>query len=256
MATGLLVLGSQAATRLLAYVVGSDKTYLATLRLGQASETDDAEGPLGPKAAPERLTQLTERDITQGLGALTGEIMQVPSRVSAIRIAGKRAHAMVRSGEVVDIAPRPVTVHALQLLQLRYMAEVIECDIAIDCSSGTYVRAIARDLGANLGVGGHLSALRRTRVGDFQLSEAQPLDEWSARPQVIPAARAAARVLPSLPVSPAQARELRFGRRIPASDSKAASPAAAIAPPDDLVAVVVRLGDEWQVRTGFPEAAG
>ena len=164
MATGVLVLGVGRATRLLTYVIGADKGYAATIRLGQSTVTDDAEGPVVTEAPA---GSVDDAAIQAGLAALTGVISQVPSAVSAIKVGGQRAYARVRAGEEVALAARQVTVSRLDLLDVRRLGEVIDLDVAVDCSSGTYVRALARDLGAGLGVGGHLTALRRTRVGGF-----------------------------------------------------------------------------------------
>ncbi|HYT09525.1 MAG TPA: tRNA pseudouridine(55) synthase TruB [Mycobacteriales bacterium] len=183
MATGVLVLGVDRATRLLGYLALSDKGYDATIRLGVATATDDAEGEItgGSSAAA-----VDEDRLQAGLAALTGEIEQVPSAVSAVKVAGRRAYARVRAGEEVELAPRRVTVSRLDLLAVRRPApDLLDADVAVRCSSGTYVRALARDLGAALGVGGHLTALRRTRVGPFTLDDALTLDELADRPDPV-----------------------------------------------------------------------
>jgi tRNA pseudouridine55 synthase len=174
MATGILVLGVGRATRLLTYVIGADKRYTATIRLGQATVTDDAEGDVVSSTAA---GDVTDDAIHAGLAAQTGEISQVPSAVSAIKVDGKRAYKMVRDGESVDLAARQVTVSGLDVLDIRRLGDVIDIDVDVACSSGTYIRAIARDLGARLGVGGHLTALRRTAVGGFTLEDATTLDD-------------------------------------------------------------------------------
>jgi tRNA pseudouridine55 synthase len=177
MATGLLVMGINGATRLLTYLVGLDKTYAATIRLGESTTTDDAEGePLGP-APHEQLARVSDADIAAGVATLTGDIMQVPSSVSAIKVDGKRAYTRVREGENLVLEPRPVTVSRFDVTQIRRTETGIDIDVVVDCSSGTYIRALARDLGFRLGVGGHLTALRRTRVGPFDISEALVLDD-------------------------------------------------------------------------------
>ena len=251
MATGLLVIGVDSATRLLTYLVGADKEYFATIRLGQSSTTDDAEGELSQPAAAGALSAITDGVIAAGIATLTGPIEQTPSTVSAIKVDGKRAYALARAGETVELQPRPVTVHAFETLALR-RGTLLEIDVRVECSSGTYIRALARDLGASLGVGGHLSALRRSRVGDFSVAEAQPLATFEATPRVISAAAAASRVLPSLALSEAEAVELGFGRRIRRSPEQAKLPTAAIDPSGRLVAIVEPRGEEWQVATGFP----
>jgi tRNA pseudouridine55 synthase len=178
MATGVLVLGVGRATRLLTYVIGSDKRYAATIRLGQATVTDDAEGDVVAQAPVVGVTDVT---IRAGLAAQTGEISQVPSAVSAIKIDGKRAYKMVRDGESVELAARQVTVSRLDVLDIRRADDVIDIDVDVACSSGTYIRAIARDLGTALGVGGHLIALRRTAVGSFTLEHAATLNALAER---------------------------------------------------------------------------
>ncbi|MGH3738834.1 MAG: tRNA pseudouridine(55) synthase TruB [Micromonosporaceae bacterium] len=183
MATGVLVIAIGPATRLLTYVSGSDKAYTATIRLGQATVTDDAEGEV---TAGADASAVTEEAIRAGLAPLTGEIAQVPSAVSAIKVGGKRSYARVRAGEQVRLKPRQVTVSRLELLRVvRPAPELVDCDVAVECSSGTYVRALARDLGASLGVGGHLTALRRTRVGGFSIEAARTLDTLAETGQAV-----------------------------------------------------------------------
>ncbi len=177
MATGLLVMGINGATRLLTFFVGLDKTYTATIRLGESTTTDDAEGEALGRAPSEQLARVTESDIESAVATLTGDIMQVPSSVSAIKVGGKRAYARVREGESVALAPRPVTVSRFDITAVRRADDGINVDAIVDCSSGTYIRALARDLGFRLGVGGHLTALRRTRVGPFDIAEALVLDD-------------------------------------------------------------------------------
>src|SRR5215218_7499090 len=169
MATGLLVLGVNSATRLLHYLVGLDKEYLATVRLGWATTTDDAEGEPLPAAPAAAVTAVSEAAVRTAMAPLTGEIEQVPSAVSAVKVAGKRAYQRVREGETVELAARRVTVSAFELLELRTGEGWLDLDVRVECSSGTYVRALARDLGVALGTGGHLTALRRTRIGEFDV---------------------------------------------------------------------------------------
>jgi tRNA pseudouridine55 synthase len=182
MATGLLVIGVGRATRLLTYVIGADKRYAATIRLGESTITDDAEGEVVARVSA---AAVTDADIRTGLAAQTGTIAQVPSAVSAIKIKGQRAYAKVRAGEAVELAARAVTISSIDVRDIRHGGagnpDVVDVDVEIACSTGTYVRAIARDLGASLDVGGHLIALRRTAVGGFTLAEASTLDELTAR---------------------------------------------------------------------------
>lgn len=172
MATGVLVVGVGRATRLLGHLALHDKDYGATIRLGASTVTDDREGDVVSVADPQRLAAVTESDIGVAMGALTGEIDQVPTSVSAIKVDGRRAHALVRAGEDVDLAPRRVKVERFDLRGIRRAEEWIDLDVDVTCSTGTYVRALARDLGMTLGVGGHLTRLRRTRVGAWSLSSA------------------------------------------------------------------------------------
>jgi tRNA pseudouridine55 synthase len=173
MATGVLIVAVNRATRLLTYVSGSDKAYAATVRLGQSTVTDDAEGGVTGGAPAGGVTR--ER-VEAGLAELTGEITQVPSAVSAIKVNGQRAYKRVRDGEEVALPPRPVTVSRLDLVGWHPVDDaLLDVDIEVECGSGTYVRALARDLGQALGVGGHLTALRRTRVGGFGIDEAVTL---------------------------------------------------------------------------------
>ncbi len=181
MATGLMVLGVGRATRLLGHLALADKTYDATIRLGVSTVTDDAEGDA---TATPGATGVSASRISDAVAGFVGEISQVPSAVSAIKVAGKRAYALVRRGEEVELEPRTVNVSRFDVLDVRPSiqddVDVVDVDVSIDCSTGTYVRALARDLGAELGTGGHLTALRRTRVGNFTLDQASdeliPLD--------------------------------------------------------------------------------
>lgn len=217
MATGVLVVGIDRATRLLGYLTLADKAYLATIRLGQATVTDDAEGaPTGGASA----AAATEAAVRAGLAALTGEIDQVPAAVSAIKVAGRRAYAQVRAGQDVVLAPRRVTVSRLDLLgSRRPTGELLDLDVAVECSTGTYVRALARDLGAALGVGGHLTALRRTRVGPFGLDQARTLEELAARPDPVTVEldAAVAAAFPRREVDAEAAGRLRHGGRLTAA---------------------------------------
>ena len=215
MATGVLVVGVERATKLLNHLVLTDKTYLATIRLGATSSTDDADGELSPGADA---SQLGRAELEPAIAELTGQLSQVPSSVSAIKVDGQRAYARVRAGESVQLAARPVTVSRFELVaEPRPAGSQLDCDVLVDCSSGTYVRALARDLGAALGTGGHLTALRRTRVGPFQLEQAITLPALAdlADPVVLPLPRAIALAMPTRTLAADEARELTFGRSIP-----------------------------------------
>jgi tRNA pseudouridine55 synthase len=214
MATGVLVVGVERATRLLGHLALGDKAYVATIRLGQSTVSDDAAGePTGGASA----AGVTEAAARSGLAALTGEIDQVPAAVSAVKVAGRRAYARVRAGEEVELAPRRVTVSRLELLACRRpTADLLDLDVEIDCSSGTYVRALARDLGAALAVGGHLTALRRTRVGAFGLDHALTLEQLAARPDpvTVPLDAAVAAAFPRRDVDAEAAGRLGHGGRL------------------------------------------
>lgn len=243
MATGVLVVGIGRATRLLTYLSGADKAYTATVRLGATTVTDDAEGEVLTVTDAAHVTRVAVEAAT---GPLTGDILQVPAAVSAIKVAGERAYARVRAGEDVRLAARPVTVTRFDVLGARPVAvdgtAMLDVDVEVVCSSGTYVRALARDLGAALGVGGHLTALRRTRVGGFGLGEARTLEELAAEPAdrplpVLPLADAARATFPVRALTDNEARALGYGKAV-AGAGEAAGTVAAIGPDGTLVALV------------------
>ncbi len=187
MATGLLVVGVERGTKFLAHVVAHDKRYEATVRLGAATHTDDAQGEVLSTAAPADLEALTEERIRAAFDAQRGDIMQRPTSVSSIKIDGKRAHELVREGQEVVLPERPVTIFSLEVLDVVFGVDATSCidvRISVHCSSGTYIRAIARDVGEALGVGGHLTQLRRTSVGPFDISEARTLEQLEKAPQL------------------------------------------------------------------------
>lgn len=255
MATGLLVLGVEGATRLLTFVVGADKTYHATIRLGQATTTDDAEGDVIAQAADGVLRAVTPARIAAGVASLTGEISQVPSAVSAIKVDGRRAYDRVRAGEQVELAARQVVVSRFEVSERREMPGALDLDVVVDCSSGTYIRALARDLGTDLGVGGHLTALRRTRVGPFDVAEAVPADELAAAGALTPA-EAAIRILPAIRVTAEEARDLRHGKRLVGEATRVTGPrAAAIDPEGVLVGIVEKRGGDLKSAMNMPEEA-
>jgi tRNA pseudouridine55 synthase len=219
MATGVLVVGVERATRLLGHLTLTDKTYEATIRLGVGTVTDDAEGDV---VSTPGLRGVDDARLEDALSALRGPILQVPTAVSAIKVDGVRSYARVRAGEDVALVPRPVTVHRLEVVARRddvvAGVGVVDLDVVVDCSSGTYVRALARDLGTSLGSAGHLTALRRTRVGPFTLADAVVLPEpgpGAAAPTVEPIAAVAERSFPVLRLAPGQAADVRVGRRLP-----------------------------------------
>lgn len=215
MATGVLVLGVQRGTKLLGHLALDTKAYLATIRLGAATNTDDAEGEV---LARTDASAVEEEDIRSGIAALTGDLQQVPSAVSAVKVNGRRAYELARSGEDVELAARPVTVSRFDLLASHREEDRIDLDVLVECSSGTYVRALARDLGESLGVGGHLARLRRTRVGPFGLAQATPLEQLAERPALsMDLDRAVATAFPRVDVDRATARALMHGQPVAAA---------------------------------------
>lgn len=215
MATGVLVIGVGKATRLLHHLVLTDKAYTATIRLGQATTTDDAEGDVVSAASA---AGIGEAAVRSAISALTGDIDQVPSSVSAIKVDGQRAYARARAGEAFELPPRPVTVSRFEAVAFRRAGDLLDVDVVVECSSGTYVRALARDVGAALGVGGHLTALRRTRVGPFGIRAARTLDDLAALddPVTLPLPDAVRAAFPVRDVSADEARALSFGKALDA----------------------------------------
>jgi tRNA pseudouridine55 synthase len=213
MATGVLVLGVGRATRLLGHLMTGVKSYETTVRLGEATSTDDAEGET---LMVVDATGISSEDIATALGAFVGDIEQRPSAVSAIKVDGRRAYARVRAGEKVDLPARPVMVESIDVRAVRSVHPYVDVDISVTCSAGTYVRAIARDLGVALGVGGHLTMLRRTRVGQFTLDEARTLEELERDYRPVPLAQAARRSFASVDVDAQTATAVRHGRTLPA----------------------------------------
>jgi tRNA pseudouridine55 synthase len=247
MATGVLVVGVEKATRLLGYLALTEKEYVATIRLGQSTTTDDAEGePTGGASA----SDVSREALDAGIARLTGEIMQVPPGVSAIKVDGERAYKLTRAGAAPELAARPVTVYEFTVTDVRPAGGFLDVDATIRCSSGTYIRALARDLGAALGTGGHLTALRRTAVGPYRLEQARTLKDLSERTQLTPLAQAAAAAFPRLDLTADDARRLAHGVRIavpPSSPLESATPIAAFAPDGTLVALVT--SESGKLRT-------
>ncbi|MGY1838471.1 MULTISPECIES: tRNA pseudouridine(55) synthase TruB [unclassified Modestobacter] len=255
MATGLLVLGVGAATRLLGHLAGSDKVYAATLRLGQSTVTDDREGEV---TATTSAAGLTEDAVRAALAGQVGPLQQVPSSVSAVKVDGRRSYDRVRAGEEVELPARSVTVHALDVHRVtRPTPDLVDVEVTVSCSTGTYIRAIARDVGAALGVGGHLTALRRTSSGPFDTGQARPVEEAAGAlsepgsgPGVLPLADAARAVFPARELTPEEAVALGYGQRVPATGTPGLH--AAIAPDGRLVALVEDAGPVARVAVGFP----
>jgi len=248
MATGVLVLGVNRATRLLTFLVGCDKTYTATIRLGQSTITDDAEGEVTASGPADGVTAGALRGAVL---ALTGDLDQVPSAVSAIKVNGERSYARVRAGEDVELPARPVTVHRFDVLATRRTeadgVPVLDVDVEVEVSSGTYVRALARDLGAALGVGGHLTALRRTRVGSFTLEQAHTLEQLETAAErdempLLAIADAARGGFTPRELSESEARAVGYGQRIASSPAGRREPVAAFGPDGTLVAMLDESG--------------
>ncbi len=272
MATGLLVLGVGSATRLLTFLVGADKEYLATIRLGQATVTDDREGDTVFLAAPGAVSALSDEEVRAGILALTGDIVQRPSSVSAIKVDGKRAYDRVRSGEDVELAGRPVTVSEFDIVGAPRRvtasdgsgAEFYDIDVRVVCSSGTYIRALARDLGAGLsaglggaaGVGGHLTSLRRTRVGAFSVDDATTLGSDDFAGRMLTSASVAGQLFPTIALDPAQTIALEQGKRVRVGGENDAEQVAALAPDGRLIGIVRVKNGETKVIVNFPTPQG
>jgi tRNA pseudouridine55 synthase len=181
MATGVLVVGIERATKILGLLAATDKSYAATIRLGQTTTTEDADGEVLQTVSAQRVART---DMEAAVAKLRGEISQTPSAVSAVKVGGTRAYRLAREGQAVEMAARPVRIDRFEVLDVRRSADLVDVDVEVDCSSGTYIRALARDVGVALGVGGHLTALRRTRVGRFALDEARTLDAMAEEPRL------------------------------------------------------------------------
>ncbi|MCL7426615.1 tRNA pseudouridine(55) synthase TruB [Streptomyces sp. YS415] len=230
MATGVLVLGVEKATKLLGHLALTEKEYLGTVRLGQTTLTDDAEGAI---TGSQDASKVTRDAVDAGIAKLTGDIMQIPSKVSAIKINGVRSYKRAREGEEFEIPARPVTVSSFEVYDIRdAVAEdgtpVLDLVVSVVCSSGTYIRALARDLGAGLGVGGHLTALRRTRVGPYRLDGAKTLDQLQEELTVLPLAEAATAAFPRWDVDTRRARLLTNGVRLEMPEEYAGRGAVAV----------------------------
>jgi len=262
MATGLLVLGINSSTRLLTFVVGLEKEYFATVRLGQSTDTDDAEGDT---VTMTDAAHLDDAAVTSGLATFVGEISQVPSSVSAIRVDGKRAYDLVRAGEQVELAARTVTISAIDVLDIRRVthddgSEFVDIDIRVACSSGTYIRAIARDLGALLAVGGHLTALRRSKIGPFSVEDAvvfSPQRDGDTEVDVVarmsPPADIARLLFPVRELAEPEIIDLVHGKRIPAGEFAGHDgPIAAISETGTLVGLVETAGSRLKPIVNFP----
>ena len=257
MATGLLLLGVNSSTRLLTYMVGLDKEYFATVRLGASTTTDDREGEILEAAAPGAVAALGVGQVESALAGLRGGIRQVPSSVSAIKVDGKRAYARARAGEEVELAARTVTISAFELLGYETIrqpdGDFLDLLVRVECSSGTYIRALARDLGAAVEVGGHLTELRRTRVGPFHVRDAVTIDRLQVSERLVPPAIAAATLFETLHLTREEATDLGHGKRITtADDAPSGAPFAAVAPDGRLVGLVEFAGRVGRSIVNFP----
>ncbi|MCW2838936.1 MAG: tRNA pseudouridine(55) synthase TruB [Aeromicrobium sp.] len=239
MATGVLVLGINRATRLLGYLTHADKEYLATIRLGQSTVTDDAEGEVTSTASA---AHIGEAAVQAVLPAYTGDIQQVPSSVSAIKVDGVRSYAKVRAGGEVELKARPVTISAFDLASVRAEGDFVDVDVRVVCSSGTYIRALARDIGNDLGVGGHLTMLRRTRVGGFPLRLARTLEELETELHVIGLDDVARASFDSYDLQEREANDVRFGRALTGIDLGAPRAVALFDPSGEFLALYEQRG--------------
>jgi tRNA pseudouridine55 synthase len=249
MATGLLLIGINSATKLLTFLVGEDKTYFATIRLGASTITDDKESEFLNVAEPTTVTEISAADIDTAIAKLRGQIQQVPSSVSAIKVDGQRAYAKVRSGDEVSLAARTVTISRFEILSEPKSIEdqgatFIDVDVVVDCSSGTYIRALARDLGVALGIGGHLTALRRTRIGAYSGDQAQSLEGLTTEKlNVLDISEAAKQQFHVRELNEQDVIDLRHGKRLKAND-EGTLPFAGIDSAGNLVAMLTVSGKD------------
>jgi tRNA pseudouridine55 synthase len=242
MATGILILGFGHGTRLLQYITDGDKSYRATIALGASTITDDVEGETISKATQTQIAETSDEQIRTALASMRGVISQRPSSVSAVKVDGKRAHERVRAGEVFELASREVTISQLDVLEIRRSNDAIEVDIEVTCSAGTFIRAIARDLGATLKIGGHLTFLRRTRVASFGEDVANPFEKFKSGDfKSLGLVDVAKSIFKVRDVTSDEAAELSFGRKISASASTGIY--AAISATHELIALLENRDD-------------
>lgn len=258
MATGLLLIGINSATKLLTFLVGENKTYTATIRFGAATITDDKESEFTELATAKAVAGISDVAIESALHSLRGEIMQVPSSVSAIKVDGQRAYAAVRSGNEVKLAARPITIHRFEITApIRRVQEnensFIDIDVLVECSSGTYIRALARDAGSRLGIGGHLTALRRTSVGSYSVEQAQNMDSLTKESlRVMPIAEAARSQFAVRELSVQDVIDLRHGKRLKAA-GESSEPFAGIDENGNLIAMLTVSGKDVKSLVVFNE---
>jgi tRNA pseudouridine55 synthase len=242
MATGILILGFGNGTRLLQYITDGDKSYRATIALGSATITDDVEGEVISRATESEIADVTDEQIHSALTSMRGVISQRPSSVSAVKVDGKRAHERVRAGEVFELASREVTISQLDVLEIRRSAVAIQIDIEVTCSAGTFIRAIARDLGTTLNVGGHLTFLRRTRVASFGEDVANSFEKFKAGDfEALGLIDVARSIFKVRELTSEEAQELSFGRKI--SVSPLSGIYAAISTSNELIALLENRDD-------------
>ncbi|WP_028648345.1 tRNA pseudouridine(55) synthase TruB [Nocardiopsis sp. CNT312] len=237
MATGVLVLGIEKGTKILGHLALTEKVYEATVRLGLATNTDDAQGEPGARTDA---SGVLEEDVREAAARLTGRIQQVPPQVSAIKVDGKRAYKSAREGKEVALKAREVTVSAFSVSDVRRVADAdgvfVDVDAEVTCSSGTYIRSLARDMGADLGVGGHLTALRRTRVGPYDLAQARTLEQLAEEFTQVPLALAVAAAFPARELTEEETGRIRHGNRI-AVQGPGGGPVGLFAPDGRVVAL-------------------
>ena len=249
MATGLLLIGINSATKLLTFLVGEDKTYLATIRLGAATITDDKESEFTSVAESQIVQSITKAQLEQALASLRGEIQQVPSSVSAIKVDGQRAYAKVRSGNEVELAARSVTIAKFEIIGEPKLVQegentFLDLDVVVECSSGTYIRALARDLGISLEAGGHLTALRRTKIGSYSVDQAQSLEDLSSETlSVLDLSEAAKQQFHTRKLSEQDVVDLRHGKRLKAL-GEGAEPFAGVDSTGQLIAMLTVSGKD------------
>ncbi len=245
LATGLMVVGIDSATKLLSHLFGLDKQYRATIRLGQSTATDDAEGDVLSQADA---SKITKEQIQIELEKLTGEIDQVPSSVSAIKVEGRRAYDIVRSGESVELTARRVKIYRFQLVsEITHVEKFLEFDVLVDCSTGTYIRALARDMGSSLGVGGHIRELRRTMVGEFRIDDATS-PEQLRKPMTL--LEVATMLFPVVELSDTQAQDIIHGKRIQLEETTLL----AASYRGSLLAILEPIAKSFRSVTVFPES--
>jgi tRNA pseudouridine55 synthase len=241
MATGVLVIGINNATKFLQYIVTGRKRYQAVIRLGISTVSDDKDGEVISTAD---WREITDRDIESELNKFVGAIKQVPSSVSAKKIDGERAYDLVREGKPVELAPKEVTIDQINILSIR-RNEHLDVDVDVICSAGTYIRAIARDLGVALKVGGHLIELRRTEVAPFSLEDSGDIESAA----VLPLSSEISKFMKTRSLSFEEIAEIRFGRRI--AESETQGPVAGVSPSGDVVAILENREGKAQPVTVF-----